>query len=70
MNNMVLLVHFPAQNAASDVQEYNIKEEKSRKFSQDFYLLLWPSDGLDSWLQGMYTNVLVMKKILPQLEER
>ncbi|XP_030414747.1 ras and Rab interactor 3 [Gopherus evgoodei] len=29
MNNMVLLVHFPAQNAASDVQEYNIKEEKS-----------------------------------------
>uniref|UniRef100_A0A8C8RXP6 Ras and Rab interactor 3 n=1 Tax=Pelusios castaneus TaxID=367368 RepID=A0A8C8RXP6_9SAUR len=29
MNNMVLSVLFPAQNAASDVQEYNIKEEKS-----------------------------------------
>ncbi|KAM9148381.1 ras and Rab interactor 3 isoform 2-T2 [Pangshura tecta] len=29
VNNMVLLVHFPAQSAASDVQEYNIKEEKS-----------------------------------------
>ncbi|XP_067403163.1 ras and Rab interactor 3 isoform X2 [Emydura macquarii macquarii] len=29
MNNMVLSVLFPDQNAASDVQEYNIKEEKS-----------------------------------------
>ncbi|XP_074854856.1 ras and Rab interactor 3 isoform X2 [Carettochelys insculpta] len=29
MNNMVLSVHFPGQNAASEVQEYNIKEEKS-----------------------------------------
>ncbi|XP_075782801.1 ras and Rab interactor 3 isoform X2 [Pelodiscus sinensis] len=29
MNNMVLSVYFPGQNAASDVQEYNIKEEKS-----------------------------------------
>uniref|UniRef100_A0A8D0H2C3 Ras and Rab interactor 3 n=1 Tax=Sphenodon punctatus TaxID=8508 RepID=A0A8D0H2C3_SPHPU len=29
LKNMVLSVHFPAQNGTSEVQEYNIKEEKS-----------------------------------------